>query len=323
MRTYLIRVAVAMLTLVLGLDPLQATVVAQAPGGSAEEQLDDITFDNAGSGPGNVMFARLTVNPGQTVSLPPVTGTSVHFLVYGTWSVQLTEKAATKGAVTPAPLAAQARIDGTPVSPGTEAEVTEGSHLIVPPQTALEIRNTGPEPAVSLAAIVAKDIAVPTKGGVVWLPIGDPVAVPAGPIRIDLTRIVVQPGAGTDPETTDKVEVLDIVAGPVVLVINPGHVRITRANGAQETIRASWEDPAATPDAAAAEEANEEGGPGLIAPPPGTPIPGTAIGLNEGDAAVLAAGGTRVLRASGNAPAVVVVMGICVPKGGSGTCGGT
>lgn len=323
MRAHLIRVVVAVLILSLGFGALQAAVVAQPPVGVAEEQLDGLTLDATGSGPRNIVFARLTVDPGQTVSLPPATGKSVHFLVYGTWSVRLSHKVAISGAATPASKNAQAEIDGTPVDLGTETDVSEGSHLIVPPQTAIEIRNTGPDPAVSLAAIVTEHIAVSTERGVVWRPLGDPVAVPEEPIRVDLTRIVVQPGATTDPESTGKVEVIDIVAGPVVLVINPGHVRITRANGAQETIRASWEDPAATPDAEAAKEAEEEGGPGLIAPPPGTPVPGTAIGLNEGDAAVLAAGGTRVLRASGNAPAVVVVMGICVLKGGSGTCGGT
>ncbi|MEA2514638.1 MAG: acid phosphatase type 7, partial [Thermomicrobiales bacterium] len=280
--------------------------------GVSAESLSIANLDVPTSGPGSIGFARTTLEPGGTVRLDATTGPSLHFVTEGTWTV----RPAGDGAVSPA---TPASADGAPLEPDGEVVLDPGGRLLLPAGASVEVDNVGDVPAVSLSAEVTERMVAPDGNGVEWRPFGDPVAVPAGAMQVELTRLTLGRGATAAPHNTEGPELLDVRAGPVLLVLNPGQVRISRAEGGEENLSAGYDDPSITPEPDSAEgDDHEDGGMGADSAPPGTPLPGTAIGLRSGDAALLATGGTRVLRASDDAPAVILVVAV-VPAGTAGT----
>lgn len=307
MRTLLIRIAAALLMLSITGGGLRVAGAVSSTGDVSEEDLGTVMLNGMPEGPSNIVFARMTVPSGATATLAPVGGSSVHLLVSGSWSFQLTQA---PGTVVPA---ATGTMDGTPAGVPAGDTLAAGSYLVVSPQTGLEVRNTGAGPAVSLVVSVAEEMNGPMEQGVTWQPIGDPVAVPEGPIQVDLTRVELPPETTTDQRQVAGPEMIDVVSGPVTVVLNPGQLRISRATGEQETLRAGFEDPLASPDPFL-ETDEEEGGIGMTELQPGTPIPGTGSGMDSGDGAVLKAGGGRVFRSAEDAPAVIILVEVQVTE---------
>ena len=278
--------------------------------GVSQERLGDVTLGKV-TEPSELVFGRLTLYPGKSMRVPAVSGSSVHLLVSGTWTVRMSFAPlgpTPVGHVTRSDSRTEAAVDGTPVDGGSSVTVGAGSDVLVPEQTVLEVRNTADVPAVSLAVSLGGALLPAHDNGVQWWPIGDPLVVPAGEVRVELNRLTIAPGGSVARDDTGTIEWVDVSSGRVLLVVNPGQVRITRADGGQESIRGGYEDPSATP-----RDADEdEGGPGLVSATPGTSIAGTVTSLNIGDGAVITAGGSRALRASRDASAVVLLIGIRV-----------
>ena len=312
MGTLLVRIAIALLMLSSAMGGLQVAGAESRTNGVSEETQTSFVVDGVEGGPSSVVFSRLTIAPGAAARIASVSGESVYFLQSGSWSVRLT---AAPPIATPSVAATSVpgSVDGTPIGVGTEETLSAGSHLIVPPQMELQIGNMGKSPAASLVVSVSEHVEGPSGAGVTWQPLADPVSLPEGPIQVDLTHITLDPGTTSKAHRAEGPELLEVVAGPVAVILNPGQLRISRTSGEQETLRAGYEDPMASPDPFL-ETDGEEGGLGMTTLPPGTPLPGTVAGLNTGDAAVLKAGGSRVLRSGDESPAEIVVVGLRVTE---------
>jgi hypothetical protein len=129
------------------------------------------------------------------------------------------------------------------------------------------------------------------------------------PIRIEISRVLLEPGAIVAQREAAGPELMSVESGSVAVVLNPGHLHVTRAGGNQEFVEAGAFDPAAQPtlDPNDPEDAEEIEAREMH---PGAEIPGTAVGLADGDTGLLEMGGNRILQGTSDQPAAVVVVAI-------------
>ena len=275
MRTLAIRIAASFLALLVTLGG-SPWATAQEAAGVTEERIGAATLDIPADGPASVVLARLALAPGGAATVPAGDGPSAHFLLDGVWEV----------------------------TGATQA----GDLFTVPAGTAAEIRNPGDNPTVVLSAVVAASASGLVSASVPWTPLGEPVPMPPGAAGVTLTRMALDVQAASPSRQIAGPEVYDVREGPVVVNLNPGSAHVLRASGDQEVIQGSYVDPNATPFP---EEEEDEGHQPPANPAPGLEmLPGTSIGLDAGDVAVVDPGASRVVQAMYDAPGVVMILAV-------------
>ncbi len=149
-----------------------------------------------------------------------------------------------------APVAA-AGAEGRPtaVAPGTEAVLSAGDFLALPPRTSHAVRNDGGTPTQALAQTGA-GLAVPWDGalqarpdGLIVRPLagGRTTPLPAGPAGVALGRATLEPGAAFSTHALAGPALLAVEAGSVGLEVDNGVAWVTRGSPRSSgDVEAGW-----------------------------------------------------------------------------------
>ena len=196
----------------------------------------------------------------------------------------------------------------------------QGSGLVAPAGAAIELANVGSAPATgtlvafgTMTDVASDDAAVHRIAG------GQLDPPPAGPLRAEVTRWSLAPGAIMPAHVVAYPELLATAAGTVAVALHPGEAVIRRGYGGEERVSGEPGDPLESRPGE--DEGHEhEGESADSAQPAGPPmLRGSVLALAAGDAAGLRPGSTRTLQGIGPAEAVVWVVALVPAGAASGT----
>jgi hypothetical protein len=285
--------------------PQSAASPATRPG-SLVAALFSGTLPAVPPGSVSVTLAVFTLPIGAQLELPAGSGPVLLGLEVGAARARVggstTLLAATPEAVSPPFQVAAGGDTGLPgLKPG----------LVVPAGEVIELTNAGTVPATgAFVAFGTTTMPAPDGTAIRLLAGGQLDPPPAGPLRAEVTRWSLAPGAIMPASVVADSELLAVAEGSVELALRPGEAVIQRSYGGAERVSGGPGDPLAalSVEDEGHEHEAESSDPVQSAGPPS--LRGSVVGLAAGDAAVLRPGSIRTLQGIGPAPAVVWVVAL-------------
>ena len=278
---------------------LAPLTVAAKPAGTATPQpaAPETLFSAAlaplGSGEHVAVFSRATVDPGKTLALGATAGPALAFVASGSATVT----AQTTGA-----RVASAAASST-VGQGSSAPLDAGALLLLDTNATVNLANAGSAPiqllnAVFLPAPSNSASATPSANP----SFTDPVALSTSAIQIVVARVALTAGATTTDQATGAPTLVAAESGAVTLTLNPGRLRVLRADGNVEFVAGPAIDPAAVPtlnanDPEDREVIEEQGGNTTRV------VHGAQVSLGAGDVGLVEPGGSWTATNEVSAPA--------------------
>jgi hypothetical protein len=291
------RSLLSLLGLLLGLATAPYAAAQSTPGAAATpEAVLSAALAPLGPGAHVAVYSRASLAPGASLALGATAGPAFTLVMSGSASVTAQSSGArvvSAGA-------------GGDVPAGASAPLDAGALLLLDMGASVTLANAGDAPAQIISAVVlpAAEPASATPAAAKPL-FTDPVALPGNAIQVVVSRLTLPAGAGTDAQSADGPRVLAIQSGTVVVSLNPGKLRVLRANGSLEYIAGEAIDVAALPTLNANDSEDRE----TIEAQGGSTIQtlhAAQVGLAEGDAGLLEAGGAWTARNPGSSPAEIL-----------------
>lgn len=279
----------------LGTAPFAAAQSTPGPVATPEAVLS-AALAPLGPGAHVAVFSRASLDPGATLALGATAGPAFTLVTSGSTSVT-----AQSGGVRVASAAASSEI-----SAGASAPLAAGALLLLDAGSTVSVSNGGDAPAQLLSAVV-----LPAAGSASATPAAakplftDPVALPGSAVQVVISRLVLPAGAGTDAQSTSRPQLLAFQSGAAVVSLNPGKLRVLRADGTLEYIAGEAIDAAALPTLDANDSEDRE----TIEAQGGSTIQtlhAAQVGLGPGDAGLLEAGSAWTVRNPGSIPTEIL-----------------
>jgi hypothetical protein len=252
-----------------------------------------------GPGPHVVVFSRAALAPGQTLALGATVGPALAFIANG--SATLTAQTAGVRAVSASASAA--------LAPGAVTSATAETLLLLDVGATVNLAGSGTAPVQLLNAVVSpapQPAATPSGANPAFT---EPVALPSGALQVDVVHLTLPAGATAAVQSSDGPVLVAVEHGAVTVTLNPGRLRLLRADGSVEFIAGAKIDPAAVPTLNANDPEDKE----IIEAQHGDTtrkMVGAQISLSAGDAGLIEPDGSLSVANGGAVPAEIVTLGL-------------
>lgn len=251
-----------------------------------------------GPGPHVVAFSRAALAPGQTLALGATAGPALAFIAAG--SATLTAQTAGVRAVTASSAAA--------LAPGAATNATAETLLLLDAGAAVNLAGSGAAPVELLNAVVLPaphaSAATPSGANPAFT---DPVALPMGALQVVVAHSTLPAGATVAAESSSGPALVAAERGAVAITLNPGRLRLLRADGGVEFVAGAKIDPAAVPTLNANDPEDKE----IIEAQHGNTtrkLVGAQVNLSAGDAGLIEPGGSLMVANESTDPAEIVTL---------------
>ena len=293
----------SLLGLLAGFVLAPLTVAAQpagtaTPQPAAPETLFSAVLSPLGSGAHVAVFSRAMIDPGKTLALGATAGPALAFVASGSATVT----AQTAGARVSSSASSAA------VAPGASAPLDAGALLLLDTGASVNLANGGSAPVQLLNAVF-----LPAPGAASATPASakpaftDPLPLPSSAIQIVVSRLDLAAGTATGAQSANGPQLVAVQNGAAVVELNPGRLRVMRADGTLEFISGEEINPATLPTLDANDSEDRE----AIEAQGGSTIQtlhGAQVGLGAGDAGLLEAGATWMAQNPAGSPAEAIVI---------------
>lgn len=258
----------------------------------------------------SVSFSRQAIGSGETVNIDGGTDSTAVVFGQGSWSV------------TPnGPVALYSPSGDSPAAPVAQmsTSASAGDLAVISANISLTVKNTGTLGAEVVVATFQANVPAATATPVVGTPkFADPRPLPQGPLAVTVSLVAIGANQALPTSTLAGPKFIEVQTGAVVIVLNPGQVRVQRDVGGEEFVQTGFFDAAAQPtldpnDSEQKEEIEAR------AASSATPMIGSKIGLGAGDAGLIDGGSVETIRGSADEPAVVLMLDIAATSAGTST----